>query len=145
MLALCANCSLAERLPCCRPLQNHRIRTVNSSTNIISTIAGNATNLGSSGGGYEGDGGPSISAFLKAPHGLALKDGSTAEYYIADTSNSRIRVVRDGVINTLAYNTSFLGSVFGVTLDGAGSLYATTRVGSGQVGSGTGNGQLARL
>ena len=74
-----------------------------------------------------------MSALLKAPHGIALRDGSTAEYFIADTNNRRIRVVRGGTISTLLDNVpnGLLSSVFGVTYH-AGSVYATTW-GSGQV------------
>jgi hypothetical protein len=115
-------------------VQNQRIRVVNITTKIISTIAGNSSTVSGSGGGYAGDGGPAISADMKNPHGIALVGGSTAEYFIADTSNQRIRVVRNGVMGTLLYNTTLLDSVFGVTLD-AGSLYTTTRRTFGQVGT----------
>jgi sugar lactone lactonase YvrE len=55
------------------------------SPGIISTAAGNGT------AGYAGDGGPATSAELNGPWGAAV-DGE-GNFYIADTVNSRVRVV----------------------------------------------------
>jgi sugar lactone lactonase YvrE len=64
---------------------NQRIRKVNGSTGIITTIAGNGT------AGYSGDGGPATAAKLNNPIGIALdKNGYL---YISDCLNQRIRVV----------------------------------------------------
>lgn len=70
---------------------------------------------------------------MKNPHGIALKDDQLNEYWIADTNNQIIRVVRNGIINTLLSNVTLLQSVFGVLYDGAGSLYVTTRRTYGEV------------
>ena len=62
---------------------NRRVRFVNASTGLISTIAGTGV------AGYSGDGGAATSAKTQHPHGVALDaDGNV---YIADTNNHRIR------------------------------------------------------
>lgn len=62
---------------------NNRIRKV--SNGLITTIAGNGTQ------GFSGDGGPATSAGLGAPEGVAVD--SAGNVYVADTANSRIRVL----------------------------------------------------
>ena len=64
---------------------NHRIRRVDASTGLISTIAGNGVN------GFSGDGGPAIDAEISFPVGIAV-DGS-GRVYFADENNNRIRVL----------------------------------------------------
>jgi trimeric autotransporter adhesin len=64
---------------------NHRIRMVNVSTGLISTIAGNGQ------GGYSGDGLPATSAELQYPWGVALDNEGNV--YIADHWNHRVRKV----------------------------------------------------
>ncbi len=61
-----------------------RIRKVDEN-GIITTIAGDGS------GGYSGDGGPSISAQLNCPSGVAVD--ALGNLYIADTNNYRIRKV----------------------------------------------------
>jgi trimeric autotransporter adhesin len=63
---------------------NNCIRMVTKSTGIISTVAGNRT------AGYSGDGGQALSATLSNPLFVALY--TTANIYIADAGNDRIRV-----------------------------------------------------
>lgn len=71
---------------------NHVIRKVASG--IINTIAGNANE------GFSGDGGPATAAMLNFPSGVTvLPNGNIL---IADSSNSRIRAVANGIINTIA-------------------------------------------
>ena len=76
----------------------NRIREVNASTGIITTVAGTGTQ------GYTGDGGAATSAELNLPSGLALD--SAGNIYIADTQNHVIREVNvsNGVITTVAGN-----------------------------------------
>ena len=63
--------------------QNHRIRTVNLMTGVITTVAGTGTH------GYSGDRGPAREAQLWRPWGLAFdRDGNL---FISDTLNNRIR------------------------------------------------------
>ena len=75
---------------------NNRVRRVDASTGIITTVAGNGT------AGYSGDNGPATQAEVNNPSGLVL-DGA-GNLYIADSSNSLIRRVDavTGVITTVA-------------------------------------------
>ncbi len=71
---------------------NNRIRRVLDG--IITTVAGNGT------AGFSGDGGPAVDAALNHPEAVAVAPDGTL--YIADTFNSRVRVVGpDGTIATL--------------------------------------------
>ena len=80
---------------------NNRIRRVDAKTGIITTVAGNGSYA------FAGDGGPAISASLKAPTGIAVDPGGNI--YIADYNNNRIRKVdaNTGIITTIAGNGSF--------------------------------------
>jgi hypothetical protein len=82
---------------------NERIRKVNASTGLISTVAGNGYS-GTCCGGYNGDGIAATNAELCLPSGVAL-DG-TGNIYITDTCNGRIREVSasTGLISTVAGN-----------------------------------------
>jgi uncharacterized protein (TIGR03437 family) len=106
--------------------QNSRIRKV--ANGVITTVAGNGTR------GFSGDGGPATSAQLSYPQGVAVD--SAGNLYIADTSNSSIRKVANGVITTVAGNETFgfsgdngpatsaqLNGPTGVAVDSAGDLY----------------------
>lgn len=76
--------------------QNNRIRKVDHSTGIISTIAGNGTP------DYGGDGGPAINALLYLPRGLLFdKDGNLL---FTDGGNHSVRVINrtTGIITTIA-------------------------------------------
>jgi hypothetical protein len=113
---------------------NYRIRKVNASTGIITTIAGNGTE------GYSGDGGQATSAELNAPSSVALD--SAGNIYIADSDNNRVRkvTVSTGIITTVAGNgtkgysgdggpatSAELDTVYGpgaaVALDSSGNIY----------------------
>ncbi|MBI5289154.1 MAG: hypothetical protein HY873_09305 [Chloroflexi bacterium] len=70
---------------------NCRVRRI--SGGVITTHAGDG------GCGYDGDGGPPLSASLTFPYGVAADAGGV---YIADTYNCRVRKVAGGVITTIA-------------------------------------------
>ena len=82
----------------------------------------------------QGDNGPATSASLFSPTGVAVD--SAGNLYIADTGNSRIRKVSNGVITTVAGNgthgfsgdngpatSAQLYNPDGVAVDPAGNLY----------------------
>ena len=91
-----------------------RVRKV-SPDGIITTVAGNGQFT------FSGDGGPAINASLKFPSGVATD--SIGNFYIADTSNHRIRRVgADGIITTVAGNGTRTGSIDGEGGDPADDL-----------------------
>ncbi len=109
---------------------NYRIRKVNRSTGIISTIAGNGNY------GYAGDGGPATNAELYQPEGIFVNDSGNV--FIADTYNYVIRKVNGstGIISTIAGNgtagyagdgglatNAKLNRPDGVFIDGAGNIF----------------------
>src|SRR5207249_1010686 len=63
---------------------------------VIITIAGNGT------AGYSGDGGTATAAALNSPFGIRI--GSAGNLLIADSGNSAIRKVSNGIISTVAGN-----------------------------------------
>ena len=78
---------------------NNRIREVNVSTGVITTIAGTGA------AGYNADGILATTALLNAPWGLSVATSSTGlvTIYFADLSNSRIRMINPaGFISTIA-------------------------------------------
>jgi len=76
-------------------LGNQRIRKIYGGT--ITTVAGNGAM------GFCGDGGPSTSACLSSPAGIAID--TSGNLFIADTGNQRIRQVNSfGTITTVAGN-----------------------------------------
>ncbi|HEX4007358.1 MAG TPA: FG-GAP-like repeat-containing protein [Acidobacteriaceae bacterium] len=77
-----------------------RVRMVNASTGIITTVAGG----GSSPGPAHGDGGPATSAFLANPSAIAID--AAGNVYIADQPLASVRKVTaaTGIISTIAGN-----------------------------------------
>ena len=75
---------------------NYRIRVVNASTGIITTVAGNGTQ------GYTGDGSAATSAEINNPSGVALD--SSGNIYFSDFNAQVIRkvTVSTGIISTVA-------------------------------------------
>jgi len=108
---------------------NNLIRKVTASTGIITTVAGNGSL------GYSGDNGAATSASLNNPSGVAVD--SNGNIYIADTYNSRLRMVTPGgIITTVAGNgsCSYTGDTgfatgaslcnpAGVAVDSTGNIY----------------------
>ena len=73
--------------------ENHVIRRVGSD-GIIRTIAGSGQR------GYDGDGGPALSAKFDSPQSLAID--SQGRIYVNDEHNNAIRVLEpDGTVRTL--------------------------------------------
>ena len=112
---------------------NHRIRKVDSTTGIITTVAGSGL-FGPGSGSFSGDGIPATEATLNGPTAVVLDaDGNL---FIVDRDNNRIRRVdaTTGIIMTVAGTgePGFFGDggpaieagldPFRVTLDGDGNL-----------------------
>jgi sugar lactone lactonase YvrE len=107
---------------------NHRVREA-APNGLITTVAGNGTNA------FAGDGGPAANADLNYPEGVAFD--ISGNVYIADTINSRIRMVgANNIITTVAGNggSGYSGdggmatnaSLFypmGLAWDASGNLY----------------------
>ena len=81
---------------------NHRIRRVDATSRIITTIAGDGV------AGYGGDGGPAASARFNRPHGLAISP-ITGDLIIADHHNHRLRKIAasTGFVSLLAGNGAY--------------------------------------
>ncbi len=109
---------------------NNRIREVNISTGVITTVAGNGTQ------GFSGDKGQATAAELSNPTGVAVD--ATGDLFIADQGNQRVREVNlsTGVITTVAGNgtsgfsgdngkatAAKLSNPTGVAVDAAGHLF----------------------
>jgi hypothetical protein len=107
---------------------NNAVRKVNKA-GIISTFAGTG------GRGSTGDGGPATMAKLSFPTGLAID--AINDVFIADTGNSKVRVVNTaGTINTFAGTGAYgyggdggtatkamLAAPTGLGIDGGGNVY----------------------
>ncbi len=109
---------------------NHRIRKVNASTGVITTVAGTGIY------GFGGDNVPATSTPLAYPNGVAVD--TAGNLYIADRNNQRIRKVdaTTGVITTVVgiggygpggdngpATSAQLTYPRGVAVDAAGNLY----------------------
>ena len=74
---------------------NHRVRRIDVQSGTITTVAGTGVQ------GFSGDGGPSTSALMHTPRGVAV-DG-LGNLYISDHLNHRVRRVdANGTISTVA-------------------------------------------
>jgi len=108
---------------------NHRIRKLNLTTGIITTIAGTTP-------GFSGDNALATAAQLDLPTALALD--TAGNLYLADTGNHRIRKIAatTGIITTIAgtdtqgfsgdtglATSATIDSPTGLTLDSANNLY----------------------
>ena len=113
---------------------NDRIRKVNLTTGIITTVAGNGTQA------FSGDGGPATAAEINYPKGLALD--AAGDIFFADSDNQRIREVNAVTGNittvagngTLGYNGDGMAATAAeltsraVALDASGNLYIADQV-----------------
>ncbi len=80
---------------------NSRIRQI-TPDGKIKTIVGFGPAADTYGGGYGGDGGPAAKGRLFSA--TDLKCDAAGNLYIVDSGNHRIRVIRGGIINTIAGN-----------------------------------------
>ena len=109
---------------------NHRVRRLDLSTGVITTVAGTGV------AGFSGDGGSATSARLNQPRNLAF--GPNGDMYIADNSNYRVRRVSAATktISTVAGSgvagyggdggpatSARMNEVRDVAVDRAGNLY----------------------
>ncbi len=107
-----------------------RVRRIDGTTGIITTIAGDGTN------GFDGDGGPAVDAVLNEARGLCTD--SKGHLYISDRPNHMIRRIdaQTGIINAYA-GTGGAGAVtenvlatsarfyfpYGICVDGDDNLF----------------------
>ena len=75
---------------------NNRVREVNASTGIITTVAGNGTS------GFSGDNGPATAAEFSSPRGVAV-DGK-GDVFIADSDRVREVNAATQIVSTVAGN-----------------------------------------
>lgn len=119
--------------------QGNRVRKINNSTGIITTIAGSGTTRG-----FSGDGGPAAVAQTNSPYAVAIDNNGNA--YFSDFENYRVRKVAAGTINTIAGNGIYgfngdnlpgistqLLSPSGITFDKSDNLYIADGSGSGKI------------
>ncbi|MBI3851275.1 MAG: HYR domain-containing protein [Verrucomicrobia bacterium] len=113
--------------------RNNRIRRVDGTTGIITTVAGNGIDT------YGGDGGPAINASLSFPNGLAMD--AAGNLFSADSGNHLIRRVEaaTGIISTVAgaisdagfgfrgdggpASSALFNGAYGVALNSSGNLF----------------------
>ena len=109
---------------------NHRVRRVDASTGVITTIAG----IGEP--GFSGDGGSAIEANLNSPKDVAVD--AFGNLFVADMGNHRIRRIKadTGIISTIAGDglprfsgdgdngtEASLSHPAGLALDASGNIY----------------------
>ena len=115
---------------------NNRVRRIDASTGVVTTVAGNGISSGPL-----GDGGPATAASLGSPNGLAFDPAGNL--LIGDTSHYRIRKVNlaTGVITTIAGNGTYgysgnggpataaaIGGRAAFTVDAGGNVYLVSQV-----------------
>ncbi|MFT3712318.1 MAG: hypothetical protein QM817_32125 [Archangium sp.] len=117
---------------------SHRIRAIDLTTNVITTIAGTGT------GGFAGDDGPALQAQLNNPRDIEF--GSDGRLYVADTDNQRVRAIdlTTGNITTVVGSGEFglddnddllatqtkLKRPFAIEFDKDGNLYVSDTINS---------------
>ncbi len=106
----------------------NRVRRIDHSTQIITTVAGDGNRS------FLGDGGPATSASLQAPQGVA--QDAAGNIFVSDAINNRVRMV-DHATQTI---TTVAGSgTSGFSGDGGPATSATLSVPGGVALDGTGN------
>ncbi len=133
---LAGNLYIADR-------DNHRVRKVDVTTGIITTVAGTGVNISS------GDNGSAINATLSRPVGVTVDNAGNV--YISEEGSYRVRKVTaaTGIITTVAGGGSVdadnqpatsarLTLPRGVAVDGTGNLFITEGHRIRKVASGTG-------
>lgn len=99
---------------------NHRIRMVNLTTGIISTVAGTGIS------GTSGDGGGALSVQLNKPNGMDISpDG---DLYFGDATNHAFRKITKGIVLSGTPSTSDIGThtVTVTATDGEGNIESQT-------------------
>jgi hypothetical protein len=138
------------------------IRKISALTGVITTVAGNGSGAGTSGGGFSGDGGLATKAELNHPNGVIVD--AAGNLFISDTGNQRVREVNasTSIISTIAGNGTYgfpgsggkaistvMGNPEGLALDTDGNLYiaeegvcvvAKLNVSTGTIATVAGNG-----
>ena len=127
---------------------NNRVRKVDVSTGIITTVAGNGSSSTS------GDGGPATAAGIREP--IGVQPDLAGNLYISEYGGSRIRKVdaTTGNISTISGTVGVIRSPCEITTDAAGNVFVAdqgyggvwkintsgtvTRVAGGGSGSGSG-------
>lgn len=110
---------------------NSRIRKINASTGIITTIAGNGTR------GFGGDGGPATASTLFCP--LAISLDKAGNIFFSDDSNYVVRKISagTGIITSIAgtqgtigfggdggpATNAIIGDITGLCVDDTGNVY----------------------
>lgn len=95
-------------------LINSRICRVDSTTGIITTVAGNGETS------FSGDGSSALDASLNSPRGIFIDDSNNI--FIADTSNHRIRMVDSETSIIITVTGNGIGNFMG---DGGSALDAS--------------------
>ena len=101
---------------------NSRVRKVDATTGIITTVAGNGSVTSS------GDGGPATNAGLVQPAGIALD--SADNIFVTDSGEPGVREISatTGIITTVISNAStpnpgFSHQLSGIAIDGSGNVF----------------------
>lgn len=101
---------------------NHRVRRIDASTGVMTTVAGNGTQT------FSGDSGPAIAASLDSPRAAAMSPAGLVTF--ADSANERVRQLD-------AEATPAIHTIAGLSSVAAGSLVltapATMVYGTGQL------------
>jgi uncharacterized protein (TIGR03437 family) len=113
--------------------EDGRVREITISNGYINTVVGNGVF------GFSGDGGPATSSMLHLPTGLAID--SSANLYIGDTLNYRIRKLTGKTISTIVGNgvlsysgdggpatSAQMNSPEAVAMDSSGNVYIADTV-----------------